>query len=334
MKHRILVPLAFTIMLASGPASAQQGGGAIGQPGGGIIGQPGAGFGGTIGQPGTGFGGTFGQPGTGTGFGGTFGQPGTGTFGPLGTGQIVFDQFGNPFFSTPNVFQPGVTFIPSQGGGFFPGGYGGGYGPWGPWGNVTTMGPTSLSTGGVAAPRMGLTPFNQPLPFVARPATGTRTARVRVVPQISPTGGTDMATGPTSPEEIRVAQRATAVMADRPLVPATVTAVGATGIQVRYESNGQILTRRLPVTEVFFFSNGDLAAADTAPGMLRVGDRVMVPAADVREAVAGARQIQRTNNRGIRRTSPAPRVRIVPRRPASRSTLPPPTFMSYAGRRF
>jgi hypothetical protein len=307
--------------------------GGTGQVGTGTFVQPGTGFG----QFGTGQFGT-GQFGTGT-IGGTLGQPGTGTFGPLGTGQIVFDQFGNPFFSSPSVFQPGATFTPSPGG-FYPGGYGGyggyggGYGPYGPWGNVSTSGPTYLSTGGVATPRMGLMAFHQPLPFVPRPATGTRTARVRIVPQITPSTNVEPMAGPTSPQEIRVAQRASAVMANRPLVPGTVTAVGATGIQVRYQIDGEMRTRRFPVTEVFFFNNDDLAAADTAPGLLRVGDRVMVPAEEAREAVAGSRQIQRSNNRGIRRTSPAPRVRIVPRRPASRSTVPPPVFMSYSGRRF
>jgi len=101
---------------------------------------------------------------------------------------------------------------------------------------------------------------------------------------------------PANTEQMRLVRRAESIMSERPLTQGRVVRSGATGIEVTYEVNGVYRTEVLPMGQVFFFKNGEMAAADTDPTFVRIGDQVLVPAGEPRQAVAGSREENRTNN--------------------------------------
>lgn len=122
----------------------------------------------------------------------------------------------------------------------------------------------------------------------------TRTARTQATP---PTfnGYPAVNVANVDPQQVRLVNRIEDVMEDRPLTEGTVVGMGTDGVSVRYERDGEILVQTFPAGQVFFFpSGGELATANTAPGMLRAGDQVLIPlpASDtiIRQSVAGTRQ--------------------------------------------
>jgi hypothetical protein len=125
-------------------------------------------------------------------------------------------------------------------------------------------------------------------------------------------------------QEIQVAQRVERIMEERPLREGQVIAVNERDIEVRYELNGEAVTERLPMDEVFFFDENErLRSAESFPDLVARGDSVLfaTPVERVagvqevipQEAVAGERQEIRIEEDDL---LPEERVVAPARRPA------------------
>jgi hypothetical protein len=124
----------------------------------------------------------------------------------------------------------------------------------------------------------------------------TRVAGSREETRMEETTMGEIRSAPADPEQLRMAQRVENIMENRPLREGQVTAIGASGVVVRYDLNGQMKTERFSVDQAFFFDeSGRLATISSAPGSVSVGDRVMIPTegSRPRQAVAGSREIIR-----------------------------------------
>jgi len=205
----------------------------------------------------------------------------------------VTDAFGNTFFTNGFSFTPGFStgFVPAFGFG--------GYGPAfsGPLVDVrsawSSLSPSGIARGGgfsgLGVPTVGinvppgairLPPSRVYVKLTQDPNPATRVAgsrqETRRDSDSEPIG--EVRGGETSPTQVRLASRLHEVMEDRPLREGRVVSIGATAAQVRYEADGEVLTSRFPVEEVFFFQrNGSIASAATDPNLIRVGSQVLIP---------------------------------------------------------
>jgi len=82
----------------------------------------------------------------------------------------------------------------------------------------------------------------------------------------------------------------TITVAGRPFVEANVIRISPTAVVVRFTANGAQVTRSFPLGEVFFLRNGALVTAVSAPGVLGVGQQVLVAPEVAQAAVAGRRR--------------------------------------------
>lgn len=248
---------------------------------------------------------------------GTLNQNGT-----ITSNGVTFDQFGNPIG---NGFANGVGngFVGT--GGVYAPGYAVTTGPNFPVGLPVVPGAGQFaatpSLRGTTVPTLGV---NVPpvvrtgMPLTSRTSSGRRVAMgPRLSSNVAAAAGTqfptervagsrqetsgsetrdsmnmDVKTASADPQQLKVVERAEDLMENRPLREGQVVRIGATGVTVKYEVNGDYRTERFPVGQVFFFQNDKLAALDTAPSALREGDRVMIPESvqEPREAVAGSRE--------------------------------------------
>lgn len=102
-------------------------------------------------------------------------------------------------------------------------------------------------------------------------------------------------------EQVRLARRIANVMESRPMHEGTITAVGGSGVQVRFTQDGTTRTERLGVGQVFFFRpDGELASMEAAPEMLEPGMRVLFAlpqntTGEPRSMVAGSREEARSS---------------------------------------
>jgi hypothetical protein len=139
----------------------------------------------------------------------------------------------------------------------------GGY--WGPP-TLTVLSPVQYWINPTRVVRPG---NNVPIAGVNSPIIGrseTRRAAFKNVPAARP-----------AQDDAAVGRRIEKVMQERPLITGTVERVGAMGILIRFEQSGKFQTERFPAGDVFFFRGGGLATAESAPNVVQVGDRVLVP---------------------------------------------------------
>jgi hypothetical protein len=197
--------------------------------------------------------------------------------------------------------------------------FGGGVGPW--WGGTIPLTPvynrpinqmgvlTSPTTATAGVPTLGISSFPTAIPRqrarvvfgTTEPNMGVSRPAQRVAGQRQEIGGQAQ-----DPQEARLVSRVRSMMLnDRPLYGGTVTQVGATAAQVRYQPNGTTRTERFGLGEVFFFNDGgELTSAATGAPMLSVGDSVLVPGPRER---AGAASGEETRIGGFRVTEPGTR---------------------------
>lgn len=219
--------------------------------------------------------------------------PGTGGFLPPVTNPGYGGYYGGggygPYYSGTLVGFPRMGYVAQPG-----------FGLAGYRGSVPIIG-INVPAGGLAArttPRVTRTRVSSGavLPTEVAMAPGTRMPRQLVAGRRQEARDTDERSGeekPTitpsftsqvDPQQIRLANRMENVMEDRPLTEGTVVTVGATGVLVRYEQDGEFRTERFRPAQVFFFhkhaQDSRLASAETDPDYVRKGDRVLVPIAE------------------------------------------------------
>lgn len=123
------------------------------------------------------------------------------------------------------------------------------------------------------------------------------------------------------PARVQLIRSFESVMEKRPIVQGTVERVGATGVLVRYERDGELVTGRFEHGSVYFFRDEQLESGITRPEHLQVGTPVLVPLPSPPAAVAGVREERRIVPR---RATPVSSRRTPPRKaaPAASSRRP------------
>lgn len=173
----------------------------------------------------------------------------------------------------------------------------------------------SRTPGFMPGSRVAIAGLNSPPLQAGTPPARVPAPRRTASPEPAP-GGDEFYLAPRpEPEadagQAKVVRSFENVMEDRPLVEGTVERVGATGVLVRYEQGGEMVSGRFDHSRVFFFQDEQLASGSSRPELLQPGMKVLVPQPEPASAVAGVREERRILTR------PTPRRTAAPRRPAA-----------------
>jgi hypothetical protein len=201
---------------------------------------------------------------------------GTSTLGLRGTSAMTGRGTTSGFVNRrPGTFTPGFTGTGFAGSGFAGWGAYSWYPSWvSPWGygvaypDWVWTGPY-LGTWSAPAVNLPLVGVNAPPLFSGRSVAGTPRAPRR---EESPASAAR-----SSATSERIARRLAEVMRTQALIPGRVEAIGADRVRVRIEPDGQSVTRRYALSDVYFTRGEAILDAASAPERLKVGDTVMVP---------------------------------------------------------